>query len=138
MAGRNTKLTPDLIDLIVKSIENGSFDHVAATAAGIGRQTFYDWMRRGQEGHDNELYVEFYERVTQARASARTVAENKVFQEDPFRWLRYGPGRHRPEEPGWTNETTLTVTPGNGKIKLTWADDNLLEDSESEEDVIDA
>ena len=36
------------------------------------------------------------------RAEARAAAEVEVRRDNPLAWLRYGPGRERPEESGWT------------------------------------
>lgn len=37
----------------------------------------------------------------EARAQARLTCEMKAMQEDPVAWLRSGPGKEQPNEPGW-------------------------------------
>lgn len=103
--GRPTKLTPELQAQIVKDIGDGAYDWIAAQAAGIAPSTFWRWMQLGEKG--NHTYSEFCKEVKQARAKARVKAEAKVFKSNPFAWLRYGPGRDRPGEPGWTDSVEL-------------------------------
>jgi hypothetical protein len=112
--GRNTKLDTDVTSTIVKAIRSGAFDHVAAEAAGISPSTFYSWMSKGAVGED--LFTEFSEEVRTARAQARIKAETSVYSSDPKFWLRNGPGKGRPGEPGWTEhnpdgDTVLDINP---------------------------
>ena len=60
--------------------------------------------------------------MRQARSEARIVAKIEVRKMNPFHWLRYGPGRERSGEPGWTDSievqqqpVTLIITDG-GKV----------------------
>jgi hypothetical protein len=101
MAGRRCLLTPETWKAIVEAIRAGAFDWVAAEAAGIGRRTFYDWLKRGESG--DQRFVRFLADVRQARAEARAGAEWAVHKRDPLAWLRLGPGREREDEPGWTS-----------------------------------
>jgi len=102
-AGRPTELTPEVHAKIARHIRAGAFDWVAACACGISSATFYRWMQWGAEGRAE--FREFREDVLTARAEARVVAEIEVRKTSPFNWLRYGPGRDRPEEPGWTADS---------------------------------
>ena len=102
MAGRRTKLTLELQDQIVRFICGGAFDHVAAQAAGIGPSTFYRWLERGEQ-QPRGPYAGFRTAVLDARAQARAGAEIEVHRDNPLAWLRYGPGRDRLGEPGWTD-----------------------------------
>lgn len=129
MAGRNTKLTPEVTRIICDAIRNGAFDYVAAQAAGISRVTFINWMNAAQEPDADPATVEFFNNVQAARADARQDAENRVYKEQPFNWLRYGPGRERPGEPGWTSESTVTVNTGDTPVVLKWADSNNAEET---------
>lgn len=81
--GRNTKLTPDLLERVVTLVRSGCYIETAAGAAGIARSNLYEWLRKGGEGI--KPYVDFYEQVTQARdqAEARDVANvGKAAQSD--------------------------------------------------------
>ena len=106
MAGRRTKLTPEVQAGICAMIRAGAFDWVAAEANGIGQSTFYDWLRWGEGGR--KLYAEFSAEVKQAHAQARTTAELEVKRQNPLAWLRLGPGRDRRGMPGWTDQVQVT------------------------------
>ena len=106
---RPTKLTPDVIEDICNWLKLGYYQEDAATMAGISASTFYDWMKKGDEGQkalesgtssslpaiqeDGEveivdMYSEFSEAVKKARAEAegahimniRKAADNGVWQ----------------------------------------------------------
>jgi len=108
--GRASKLTPEAQTAIVRHIRAGAFDWVAAQAVGITPKTFWNWMKWGAGG--NDTYVPFFLEVSQAKADARTIAESAIFKDNPFAWLRYGPGRERPGEPGWTESKEITGAGG--------------------------
>jgi len=112
MAGRRSKLTPEVHQAIVAYARAGAFDWVAAEAAGISRATFYRWLQRGERSPYGP-YGAFAQDLRQARAQARVAAETEVRQARPFQWLRYGPGRDRPGAPGWTERGD--VEGGNGE-----------------------
>jgi hypothetical protein len=117
--GRHTKLTPEVHTSIVQYIRGGAFDWVAAEANGIGQRTFYRWMKAGERG--DKAYRQFWQDVRQARAQARVLAEVAVRAGDPFKWLRYGPGRERDGEPGWTESADVNVN-GQVGVTLTWGE----------------
>jgi hypothetical protein len=64
-----SKLTPERQRKIVDAIAAGNYDTVAAAAGGISRETFYAWMRRGEEGQ-SQGHRRFFEAVERARATA--------------------------------------------------------------------
>jgi hypothetical protein len=101
MAGRPTLLTPETHKAIVAAIRAGAYDWIAAQANGVDRQTFLNWMRRGERERINP-YLNFRIDVLTARAQARLSAEIEVRKDQPFNWLRFGPGREREDAPGWT------------------------------------
>ena len=103
MAGRKPKLTPQTHQQIVSVIRAGTFEIVAARTAGIGKSTFYTWLKRGAEAKTG-MYREFHDDVIRARAEARATAEIQVHKINPLSWLRLGPGRDRDAEPGWTHD----------------------------------
>ena len=104
--GQPTKLTPEVQAKIVASVRAGAYDWVAAQACGIAPHTFVNWMKWGKGG--NPTYLACFAEVSQAKADARTIAESAIFKDNPFAWLRYGPGRERPGEPGWTESKEIT------------------------------
>lgn len=124
MAGRPTKLTPDVHQRIVAYIRAGAFAWVAAEAAGVSKSSFHRWLQRGErEGRGR--YFDFGEEVRQAQAQARVAAETEVRKSSPATWLRYGPGRDRPGEPGWTDQRQVTG-PDGGPLQLREVSDERL------------
>lgn len=107
MAGRPSLLTPERHKAIVAAIRAGAYNWVAAEANGIDRETFRLWMRRG-ENERIEPYLTFFVDVRTASAQARTAAEVEVRKDQPFNWLRFGPGRERENSPGWTESKQVT------------------------------
>ena len=65
---RRTKLTPDTKEDVVKALRAGNSRRDSALYAGISKQTFYSWMKRGREGEP--LYAEFLEAVEKAEAQS--------------------------------------------------------------------
>ena len=118
MAGRNTKLTPEVQETILAYIRAGAFEWVAAEAAGIGKSTYYRWMKLGEQQRSG-VHHEFWRAVRQARAQVRVAVEAAVRTDQPFAWLRYGPGRERPGEPGWTDSRAITGADG-GPMQVTF------------------
>ena len=106
--GRRTKLTAEVQEGIVDLIRQGAYDYQAARANGIDDSTFYRWMRAGEKA--DSVYRQFCKEVREARAEARTAAEIQVRKDNPLAWLRYGPGRERPGEPGWTESSKVEIS----------------------------
>ncbi len=118
MRGRKPKLTPELQDQIVAYVGAGAFSLQAAKAAGVPKSTYYRWMQQGERARSG-AYRAFYEAIEAAGARARVSAEVEVRRANPLAWLRYGPGRQRPDEPGWT-ETHELNGPESGPMRVTF------------------
>ena len=103
---RPNLLTPERHKAIVAAIRAGAFDWIAAEANGIDRETFKLWMRTGTR-KKREPYISFVRDVRAARAQARLSAELEVRKDQPFSWLRFGPGREREGEAGWTESSEI-------------------------------
>ena len=121
---RKTLLTPELIVEVCDTIRQGAYDYIAAERVGISQATFYGWLVDAAKADADPLKVEFLESVTRAKAEARANAEVAVMKEKPELWLLKGPGKHKPDREGWSNENVLTLQQGTGPIKLTWGDDD--------------
>lgn len=119
--GRTTTLVALLrdmqtIDRLVLYVRGGAFPHVAARAVGVPQSTHYRWMELGEQGR--KPYREYWERVTMAAAEARAVAEVEVRKARPLDWLRYGPARDRPGDPGWAMAVHQAVSgPDGGPVE---------------------
>lgn len=73
MAGRPTKLTPEVQRTIVEILHNGGTRSVAAGRAHIDLATFRDWMRRGEQATSGRYY-DFLIAVKDAEAQAELMA----------------------------------------------------------------
>ena len=74
--GRPTKLTPELESEIVELIKVGNYVETACAVAGIGKTTFYEWMKKANASVRYNKYVRFRNAVekAQAWAEARDIA----------------------------------------------------------------
>lgn len=83
---RETKLTSEVQAEIVKLVEAGDRPPVAAGACGVGRQTYYDWMRRGVTGE--EPYHSFRTAIARARDLCQSnLRKTALNGDDPgFTW----------------------------------------------------
>ncbi|MBK8173172.1 MAG: hypothetical protein IPK60_22955 [Sandaracinaceae bacterium] len=82
--GRPTSLTPELQARVVANVLRGAYIETACGAAGILRQSMYEWLRKGQAGV--EPYAEFYEAVTAARDQAELSALNSITEAAQSDW----------------------------------------------------
>jgi UDP-N-acetylmuramoylalanine-D-glutamate ligase len=64
---RPTKLTPEVQAAICAHVRAGGYTKTAARAAGVARDTFHEWMRRGV-AEEAGPYRDFYDAVERARA----------------------------------------------------------------------
>jgi hypothetical protein len=71
MAGRKSKLTEELTEVICENIELGLSYNLTCQAAGISFQVFNDWMKAGAAGKEKR-FCDFYDKV---RASEATCAK---------------------------------------------------------------
>jgi len=117
--GRNTKLTPKIREALCDAIRMVGHVEVAADYAGIGKTTFYEWMKKGAEEKAEPAFREFREAVEQARARAQ-VRNSTLIQNAAIRdwkaaawWLRNA----FPET--WTGTDKVEVSgPKGGPIEL--------------------
>jgi hypothetical protein len=109
--GRPTKCTPELTNAIAADITLGLPGEVAAVAHGVGRSTFYNWLKWGRRREPG--FIEFRDAIQKARAEAEhhyvgiiREAAVKSWQaaawwlerRSPKRWGRWGPSP-APERP---------------------------------------
>ncbi len=101
MPKKRPSLTPAVEKVIVAYVRAGGYPHVAAEAAGIPREVFDDWLRKGEAGRPLK-YKQFVEALHQAEAQARLNAEVAALKDKPMDWLRAGPGKETAAKPGWS------------------------------------
>jgi hypothetical protein len=124
LPGRPTKISADMIEQIVRLLENGNYIETVCDFVGITKPTFYDWRRRGQDELDRVQkaqgsklrvrkaeapFVEFFLRTKRAAAQADVVDLTRIAMagNDPKFWTarawrleRRNPGKYgRAERP---------------------------------------
>ena len=67
--GRNSKLTPELTTLICEKLRKTLPIEKACDIVGIHKDTYYEWMARGESGE--EEFTPFSDAVKKARAEAQ-------------------------------------------------------------------
>jgi len=79
-----TKLTPELQDKIIAAIRAGNYLETAAASAGIQKETFYDWLRKGARhkkgDKSTEAFKSFSDAVMKAMAESEAVAIAAIHQ----------------------------------------------------------
>ena len=81
---RPTGLTPAVQERICTAIRAGAPPETAAVYAGIGKSTYYAWMRRGERG--TGPFVEFREAIKKALADFEVRNVTIVQQAAPADW----------------------------------------------------
>ncbi|MHA1304883.1 MAG: IS630 transposase-related protein [Candidatus Heimdallarchaeaceae archaeon] len=62
------KLTSELQGQIVKYIKSGNYVETACDAVGIAKKTYYEWLKKGEQGI--EPYSNFSNAIKKAKAEA--------------------------------------------------------------------
>jgi len=57
------KLTPELIEKLIPSIEAGNYIETVCQAHGISRNTYYLWLKKGESAKAKTIYRYFYDMV---------------------------------------------------------------------------
>ena len=129
MAGRPTKLTPQVQARIVQAIVGGNDITVAAAYAGIGKTTFYEWLERGRKEaarlaassrakpKDSETpFAEFADAIQKAQADAETrnvALIAKAAQEGTWTAAAWWLERKHPDRWGRKDRHEVTGKDGN-------------------------
>src|SRR5262245_20188727 len=120
--GRKSKLNAQSSERILAVLRAGGYDETACAAAGVSKQQFYEWLRRGRagEGPFDAFLVEVLR--AQADGEARNVmlvaqqAQNSwqaaawlLERRHPERWGR--PSQRNTDAPAVATETVSTDDP---------------------------
>lgn len=96
-----TKLTAETTDRIVTAIRAGASLEAAAGYAGVGRQTFFDWLRKGRQTDPAPVYADLVAAVDEALAQFEVHAVGRIakageteWQADAWRLERRFPDRY--------------------------------------------
>lgn len=118
MAGRPTDLTPERRDKIVQVIRTGSYQQIAAAAAGISTTTFYRWMERGADPNETDpRYAEFRDAVETAKAEAEAALVATIRAAAPTNWQAAAWILERTRPDRYTRRVEH-AGPGGGPVKI--------------------
>jgi len=110
--GRPSKLTEEIIQQAADAIKRVYYVEIAADLMGIHRDTFYEWLKRGEsEGEPNPLYGIFSDTIKKARAEAKLSLLAEVRSGKAGEWQAKGWILERcyPSEFGLRQEIKLDV-----------------------------
>jgi hypothetical protein len=117
-------MPPNFVPTVCAFIRAGAFPHAAAEAAGVPRDEFEKWLgygtpnRRKKGWRPHKTFTPLWRAVMEAKAQARIRAEMKTFEEDPGRWLTQGPGKDKPNDPGWSRVVRPVVNETNAQVNV--------------------
>ena len=106
--GRQTKFTPDVVEIIIARRRLGTPLVYCAAAAGIGERTLHEWVSRGMddmETGDETEYAAFYATLKQAEADGALRLLGKLWVADDWRAAAWALARCWPEHFGRQRET---------------------------------
>lgn len=112
------KHSAELEQKILASIRAGGYPHVAAQAWGLPPWLFDKWMEWGRKTNAREPYKSFALKVDQAQAQARLKAEMAAYEDEPRFWLKNGPGKETPKNPGWSTMMKPIITQEHKTLNL--------------------
>lgn len=78
MGGRKTKLTPELQNKIIELLRKGNYRNVVCNAVGIHEDTFYEWIKKGEQGI--KPYSEFTELVKKVESEFEIELLNNILE----------------------------------------------------------
>jgi hypothetical protein len=121
---RPSALTPQVEERILGFLRLGNYIETACKAAGIHKDTFYEWMKRARSGKpEDDRYAEFAMRVDSALAEAEgrdvqtiLLASRQQWQAAAWRLERRFPER-------WSRNDRVRV---DGNVDVGVSDDGLL------------
>ena len=85
MAGRPTKLTPDVQELIVDGINAGLTYGMSCARAGVNPATFYRWLEKGETAKSG-AFREFCDTVSRAKADSAMRLVSQITLQAPTDW----------------------------------------------------
>lgn len=84
--GRQSKLTPEVVEAICNSIKLGNYAKVACASAGISESVYYKWLDEAKEPGASKELVEFMESIERAEAEAEAIKVAQVAKAAQKTW----------------------------------------------------
>lgn len=105
-----TRLTRETADAIVTAIKTGATLEVAAAYAGIGRRTFFDWLREGRRPDGRKLYRDFVDELDLALGQWEAGALQRIHDDPEWQSDAWMLERRFPDRYGRRTRIDSTVT----------------------------
>lgn len=124
--GRPSKLTREVERGIARLVREGVPGPTAAEKLNIHRDTFSNWMARGENPEEKDpRYSEFFQKIKKARATAIQKMVNKVRAAASDKWQAAAWWLERYDPENWSkHEYTHPPIPDKPKIDLSELDPN--------------
>ena len=89
--GRKSKLTEQVLDIIVSEHSKGLPINSCCDLVGISRKSFYEWLKKGEEGSkaNNGLYIKLYQGIQKARAECIRHYIEKAWENNSPQMIQY-------------------------------------------------
>ena len=127
------KLTPELIEKMIPSIEAGNYVETVCQAHGVHRTTYYKWIKKGEKAKSG-IYRYFFDTVklAEARAEQKLIEEwREKLKESPTNYKDFLERRYSER---WGKKETRIFEGGDKdkpiKVKVEGNIDELLEQYE--------
>jgi transposase len=110
MAGRKTKLTPQLIKNAERLLKGGNYVNTVCEYLGIGESTWYRWMEEGEQAQTG-LKREFWESIKKAEAEAeiRLITDLQKIADEDRSWQAIAWMLERKYPSRWGKKDRLTA-----------------------------
>ena len=102
-----TKLTPEITEIICQYIEKGNSYETAAQAVGICRPTIYNWMERGEKGE--EPFLHFLQSIKKAKAKSEIRHIEIIDKAMDKNWTAAAWWLERSNQRDWGNKTEQKI-----------------------------
>lgn len=103
----DTKLTPEITEIICQYIEKGNSYETAAQAVGICRPTIYNWMKRGES--EEEPFLQFLQSIKKAKAKSEIRHIEVIDKAMEKNWQAAAWWLERSNPQGWGNRTEQKI-----------------------------
>ena len=107
MAGRQSKLTPEIAEAFFNRYKNSSNAAASADACGIGERTLYDWLGHGERQLGGK-YWDFLDAFTKLRGEIRDIPAAR------HRRIALGGIERKPKRRSYLTEKLRRRTGSNG------------------------
>ena len=118
MAGRKTKLNPDVQKRICDALKKGNTRRVACLVGGVSESAFYEWIERGSNPEytrkgelrkDCQEYVEFVEAVTRAEAECESFHVENLLNHAKDDWRASIEWLKRRKKDDWSDKQNIDL-----------------------------